>query len=219
MENNDLLKKIPLFSCLNDEEFAHLTRVAIKKNFPKNTVLLSEGDITNSLYVIQSGKVKTLINDENGKEIILSIFGPGDYFGEMAFIDGEPRSASIETKEQTKLWIFLRNDLKGILVEEPDIVFNLLRGLIERLRDTNRKVESLAFMDVYGRVARLLVDSAKGVDGRQVVEEKLTHQEIANMIGSSREMVSRILKELINGGYISVAKKQITLNKALPYAF
>ena len=213
MKAHQSLSEVPIFSCLNDEELERLDQIAVKKTFPKNTVLLSEGDATDSLYVILSGKIKTIIMDENGKEIILSISGPGDYFGEMAVIDGEPRSATIMTREPTELLIFSRSQLKVIFASHPDIVFNLMKGVTRRLREANKKIESLAFMDVYGRVARLLVQYAAPQDDKMVIEEALTHQEIANMVGSSREMVSRILKELVLGDFISIDKKIITLNK------
>ena len=215
----ELLKPIPVFSCLDDTELTHLMEVALRKTYPKNTVILSEGDVTDSLYVIVEGKVKTVITDENGKEIILSIFGPGDYFGEMALIDGKPRSATIVTRESSQLMIFSRKDLRNIFSSNPDIVFNLLKGLVERLRESNKKIESLAFMDVYGRVARFLTHSARPEGDDLVVAEALTHQEIANMVGSSREMVSRILKELIRGEFISVSSKIITIRKKLPYSW
>ncbi len=219
MKEYELLKQIPIFSCLDDEVLERLTTVAVRKKFARNTVLLNAGDITDSLYVIVSGKVKTVINDENGREIILSISGPGDYFGEMSLIDGEPRSATIVTREACQLLVFSKDDLKGVLRTEPDMVFTLLKGLVRRLRETDKKIESLALMDVYGRVARLLSQMATDRQGVQVIEEPLTHQEIANMVGASREMVSRILSELVRGEFISVEKKIITLRKKLPYAW
>ena len=219
MKENNLLHQIPIFSCLEDDELGRLGQVAVRKKFPRNTVLLSEGDITDSLYVIISGKVKTIINDENGREIILSISGPGEYFGEMALIDGEPRSATIVTREACQMFVFSKEDLKGILRSNPDMVFTLLKGLIKRLRETDKKIESLALMDVYGRIAQLLIQMAVPRDDVMVIDEPLTHQEIANMVGASREMVSRILNELSRGGYISVKKKIITIMRKLPYSW
>lgn len=213
-----MLKNIPLFSCLNDSELAAIEKVAVKKTFPKNTILFSEGDKTDSLYVICDGKVKVTINDDEGKEIILSMLGTGEYFGEMALLDAEPRSASVMTKETTELLIISKNDFMNIFSSNP-IAFNLLKGLIKRLREANKKIESLGLLDVYGRIARILNQLAKPQNEKMVIEEKLTHQEIANMIGSSREMVSLILKELSNGGYITIDKKLITINRKLPYSW
>lgn len=219
MKELDLLRQIPVFSCLDEAALRRLAQVAIRKKFLRNTVLLSEGDITDSLYVIVSGKVKTIINDENGREIILSISGPGEYFGEMALIDGEPRSATIVTREPCQFLIFSKEDLREVLRTTPDMIFTLLKGLVSRLRETDKKIESLALMDVYGRVAQLLTRMAEPQGDLLVVQEPLTHQEIANMVGASREMVSRILNELIRGDYISVEKKVITLHKKLPYSW
>jgi CRP/FNR family cyclic AMP-dependent transcriptional regulator len=213
-----MLKNIPLFSCLSESDLADIEKVAVRKTFPKNTILLSEGDSTDALYVICEGKVKVTIDDNEGKEIILSMLGPGEYFGEMALLDDEPRSASVTTKETTQMLIISKNDFMDIL-SSKQFAFNLLKDLTKRLREANKKIESLALLDVYGRVARILNQFAKSQEGKMVIEEKLTHQEIANMIGSSREMVSLILKELSNGGYITIDKKQITINRKLPYSW
>jgi len=219
VQHTNILKNIPIFSCLDEDELFELTRVANKKVFPRNSLLINEGDKTDSLYIIISGKVKAVITDENGKEVILSIFGPGEYFGELAFIDGEDRSASIITREPTEVLIISREGIRDILASNPNLAFNLLIGVVTRLREANKQIESLALMDVYGRVARLLVHLAKPIGKKLCIEEKLTHQEIANMTGSSREMVSRIFKDLVYGGYIIVKNKQITLNKQLPYSW
>ena len=213
-----MLKNIPLFSSLTDSELTAIEKVAVKKTFPKNTILLSAGDSTDALYVICEGKVKVTIDDNEGKELILSILGTGEYFGEMALLDDEPRSASVTTKETTQLLIISKNDFMGFFSSNP-IALNLLKDLIKRLREANKKIESLGLLDVYGRVARILNQFAKSQAGKMVIEEKLTHQEIANMIGSSREMVSLILKELSNGEYITIDKKLITINKKLPYSW
>jgi CRP/FNR family cyclic AMP-dependent transcriptional regulator len=213
-----MLKNIPLFSCLSESDLADIEKVAVRKTFPKNTILLSEGDSTDALYVICEGKVKVTIDDNEGKEIILSMLGTGEYFGEMALLDDEPRSASVTTKETTQMLIISKNDFMDIL-SSKQFAFNLLKDLTKRLREANKKIESLALLDVYGRVARILNQFAKSQEGKMVIEEKLTHQEIANMIGSSREMVSLILKELSNGGYITIDKKQITINRKLPYSW
>ncbi|MCP4717386.1 MAG: Crp/Fnr family transcriptional regulator [Deltaproteobacteria bacterium] len=212
------IKNIPLFTGLSDQELDSLVKVAIKKTFPKSTVLCNEGDQSNSLYVICSGKVKVTKNDEDGKEVILAMLGPGEYFGEMSLLDSEPRSASVTTKEQTEIMLFSRDDFMRIFSSNP-VASNLLKGLLTRLREANKKIESLALLDVYGRIAKLLNQLAEPQGDTLVIEERLTHQEIANMIGSSREMVTIILKELSNGEYISIDKKQITIKKKLPYAW
>jgi len=215
----DALKDITLFSGIDDESLKFLEKVAVKKTFPKNTILFSKGDETDSLYIIKSGMVKAIIVDEEGKEMILSIHRPGEYFGEMSLIDKEPRSATLITKEPTQLLIIHRKDFMEVFNSNPDMVYDLFRVLLKRLRKATDKVENFAFKDVYGRIANILNQFAKPVADEWVIEDKLTHSEIANMIGSSREMVSKILKELTDGGYISTDKKQITIHKKLPSIF
>ncbi len=212
-----MLKEIPLFSCLKDKEIEALQKVGIIKTVRKNTILFSEGDESKSFYVILDGKVHVGINDEEGKEIIFSILGKGEYFGEMALTDGEPRSAFVMTKEPTKLFMISKKNFNELLLANPDIMLNFLKGVQKRLRQASKKIESLALMDVYGRVARLLIQLAGSPGPEATVNDKLTHQEIANMVGASREMVSRVLKELTNEGYISIKKKLITIHKPLPY--
>lgn len=213
-----MLKDIPLFSGLEDNEIAALEKATIRKKFQKNAILFSEGDATDSLYIIRTGKVKIIINDEEGREVILSILGPGEHFGEMALLDNGPRSACAMTKEPTEVLIIRKKDLMNVFSSSP-IVFNLLKGLTNRLRKATKKIEDLALLDVYGRIAGLLTRLAESKNGQMQIEEKLTHQEIANMVGSSREMVSIILKELSKGGYITIDKKFITINKKLPYSW
>lgn len=209
-----------LFSGLSEQDLGTIKQASVKKVFPKNTIVLSEGDLTDSLYIVSSGKVKVAIIDEQGKEIILAILGPGDYFGEMtALEDGSARSACVVTREKSEVLILAKQYFREIISANPDIVFGLLKNSIERLREANKKIESLALMDVYGRVAQLFTQLAKGDNGRQVIADKLTHQDIASMIGSSREMVSRVMKELSLGNYITVTNKIIEINGKLPYSW
>ncbi len=193
--------------------------VSKSKIFPRNTILFSEGDPSDSFYVVQKGKVHVGINDEEGREVILSVLGPGEYFGEMALLDGEPRCAYVMTKERTKLLIISKSDFKNLLLTKSEITLNLLKGLQKRLREANRRIESLSLINVYGRVIRLLIQIAGTPDAEVVITEKLTHQEIANMVGASREMVSRVLKDLTNKGYISIQSKRIMIHKKLPYSW
>jgi CRP/FNR family transcriptional regulator, cyclic AMP receptor protein len=213
-----MLEDIPLFSDLSEAERTNLEKVGVRKKYPKNTIIFSEGDTTDQLYVIINGKIKLTINDNDGKEIILSMLGPGEYFGEMALLDNEPRSACAMTKEPTELLLFSKNDFLQIFSSNP-IASRLLQGVIKRLREANKKIESLALLDVYGRIARLLTQLGRPEGEKLIIEERLTHQEIANMVGSSREMVSIILKELSTGGYVSIDNKMITVNKKLPYSW
>lgn len=187
--------------------------VAVRKRFPRNTIIFSKGDESDSLYVVCRGKVKVVIDDEQGKEIVLSVMGPGEYFGEMAAIDGVPRSATVVTQEPAELLMVRRNDFRNILSTNPAMVFNLLKVLLGRLRKADHKIETLAFMNVHGRVVDLLMRFAEPQGQKWFVKDKLTHQEIANMIGCSREMVSRVIKEMLNDGTLSMESNRIVIHR------
>lgn len=208
-----LLRNVPLFAGLDDEQLEQLSSVSVKKSYPKNTVILCEGDKSDSLYIIVSGRIKVLIGDEEGKEVILSMLGPGEFFGEMALIDDHPRSANVESTEPCELIIIGKEDFKRCLGSNFEMTTYIMKGLVKRLREADKKIESLALMDVYGRVARVLLDMAEEQDGRLVITNKPTKQDIAHMIGASREMVSRVMRDLTTGGYIQVEAREIVLNE------
>lgn len=216
-DQHDVLGKVPLFGTLNQEELAAVARLAVAKFFHKNTIIINEGDDSDSLYVISQGKVKAFLSDPEGKEVVLSTSGPGDYFGELALIDRAPRSASVMTLEDSQFLVIGRRDFEELLDAHPRIALQLMRGLTGRLRDLTENVRSLALMDVYGRVARVLLTLAEegGGDGT-LISHRPTHKEIAARVGASREMVGRILKDLTRGGYIEVGKDSITIKTPLP---
>jgi CRP/FNR family cyclic AMP-dependent transcriptional regulator len=211
-----MLENIPLFSVLAKEELDAISRLAVTRNYPKNSVIINEGDHTDSLYVILSGKVKIFLTDDQQKEVIVAIQREGDYFGELALLDEAPRSASVMTMEPCSLLIVSRNAFERHLASDPKLAISLMRGLAARLRATTENVKSLALLDVYGRIARTLLQFAKEEDGHHVIDDKLTHQDLANMVGASREMVSRIMKDLARGGYIKTEGKRITIKDKLP---
>lgn len=213
-----MLQNVPLFANLSPAERRTLARAAIVRAYPKNSVILNEGEHTDSIYVINSGKVKVLMRDEEGKEVILSILKEGDYFGELSLIDEQPRSASVVAMEPSEMTLLLKADFLQCVASNPGIAMTIMRGLAQRLREADVKIESLALMDVYGRVARTLLQLAEPENGRLVIKEKLSQREIANMIGASREMVSRILKDLAQEGYIVFEGKHIILNEKTPVA-
>ncbi len=215
----DAFKNVDLFSGFEDQDIDVLLGHAITKTFTKNTIIINEGDESDSLYVILSGTVKIFLSDEDGKEIILNTQGPNEYFGELALIDDAPRSASVMTLDDCKVSIILKRDFEEFISKNPEICFRLIRGLTKRLRRLTDNVKSLALMDVYGRVARTLIELSEDLDGKKIVQQKLTQRDIANMVGASREMVSRILRDLSTGGYITVEKKHITINERLPAAW
>lgn len=214
-----MLRQVPLFAHVDDKTLSRLEGIAVKRTYPRNTILISKGDASDHLFVVLSGKLKVTVADDSGKEIIISWLGAGDYFGEISLIDGESRSATIITAEASEVMTISRVDFHRILKSSPALMFDLLKVLARKVRIATEKLESLAFDDVYGRLAKLLTQMAKPQDNRWIVQERFTHQDIADMIGSSREMVSRILKDLEVGGYISIDKKRITINRKLPAAF
>ena len=200
---------------LSAEELRALSAQGIVKSFPKNTIIVSEGDETDSFYIIVEGRVKVFVSDEEGREIVLATQGPGDYFGEMV-LDGGPRSASVMTLAPSRFAVIPKSRFRDFLHTHPAFSTHLIEKLIRRTRTLTENVKSLALMDVYGRVARLLLELAVQEDGRLIVEEKLTQQDIANRVGASREMISRIFKDLAAGGYISIDKKRISIHKTPP---
>jgi CRP/FNR family transcriptional regulator, cyclic AMP receptor protein len=200
---------------LGEGELEAIARVAVARGYPARTVIVTEGDDTDALFVILEGRCRAYVSDESGREAILSDMGPGEYFGEVA-IDEGPRSASVITLEPTKLLVVPAERFRTFLAENPDFAFHFIRKLLHRIRELTHNVSGLALLDVYGRVARLLMESAVEEGGRQVVHERMTQSEIAARVGCSREMVSRIFKDLVQGGYVSLEKERIVINRKPP---
>lgn len=213
------IKSISLFEELPDEDLQAISELAVTRQYPKNTLVMCEGDCSDSLYIVLSGKVKVFLNDEEGKEVTLNIQGEGEYFGELAMLDNAPRSASVMTLEKTRLAVVSKSAFDECLECNPKIALTVIQGLARRLRELTENVRSLALMDVYGRVAHTLLDLAEEKDGKLVVTQRLTQRDIASMVGASREMVSRILRDLTVGGYITSKNKIITINERLPSAW
>lgn len=214
-----ILRTIPLFEGLDDAALHVLDQHVAIRTYPKHSPVIHEGDDSSSLYIILEGKVKVFLRDEHGKEVILNFLGPKEYFGELALMDEGPRSAFVMTLEPSKFCVISRRDFLQCLAVHPDIGYKLIKHLSRCLRKLTNNVKSLALMDVYGRVARTLLQFAKAEGNRLIVTERLTHQDIANLVGSSREMVSRIMKDLISGNYISVEDKTIIIHDRLPPAW
>src|SRR5512140_1276648 len=216
-ERAQTLKAVPFFTQLSDRELDVVRAVATEKTYPKNAVVLTEGEAGDSLYMIQSGKVKVFIGDEDGREIILKILGPGSFFGEMSMIDKQPRSASVTTLETSTFLVLQHNAFEKCVEAAPRIAQMVMQVLAQRVREADRKIGTLALMDVYGRVASTLLELSVYNNGKLMVGEKLSQQDLANMVGASREMVNRILKDLSDRGFISIESKSITIiNRELP---
>jgi CRP/FNR family cyclic AMP-dependent transcriptional regulator len=211
-----LLRNIPLFTNLGDSEIAEISAQARTLQLPKNYVIINEGESSDSLYIIAAGKVKVLSGREEGKEVIFSILRPGDFFGEMALFDDQARSATVITMEHCVFNVIAQADFMRCVSGNPHVARHLLQALAQRLRKANRKISNLVLMDIYGRVAQTLMELAQEEEGKLVVRQNLSQQDLANMVGVSRETVNRILSDLASGGYIEVKTKSITINEALP---
>ena len=188
------------------------------KRFPAHAVIINEGDVADSLYILLSGRVKVYSANEAGKEVVINTHGPGEYVGEVA-LDGGVRSASVMTLEPTTCSVVTGANLRGLLASQPDFALHLIRNLIWRLRQSTEAVKGLALHDVYGRITQLLRRLARAEGDVLVVAERLTQQDIADRVGASREMVSRIFKELVAGGYIETKSGRIRILKKPPAAW
>jgi len=210
-----VLKSVPLFASFPDDQLRMLVTAVTRRSAPRGSIIMAAGDPNDSLYLIISGRLKVMMGDADGKEVILSIIGPGEFFGEMGLIDDSPRSASVVTIEPCELLSLAKRDFKKCLAENFEMAMAVMRGLVRRLREADRKIGSLALLDVYGRVARLLLDMSENVNGQKMVTKRLPKQDIAKMIGASREMVSRVMKDLQMGGYIEVRGSSILLRDTI----
>lgn len=212
-----VLERVEIFAGLNQQELTALVDSVVTKQCQKNSVVISEGDLADSLYLIESGRVKVYCSDKGGKEFIMNTLSEGDYFGELALLDDDRRSASVRTLENSTFSIIYKDDFNKVLDERPNIAKILIKNLTRRVRKLTRDVKSLALQDVYGRVANVLTDlAALQDDGTAKIIDKLTQQDIADRVGASREMVARILKDLTIGGYISFEGRQIVIHGKLP---
>lgn len=200
---------------LPPEILSAFSRLSTVRSFPGRTVILSEGDQTDSIYIILSGRVKFFLSDASGREIVLGTAGRGEYFGEMV-LDVGPRSASVLTLEASTFAVIPMREMRNVLATQPDFAMHLIIKLIRRARTLTENVRSLALMDVYGRVARLLLEVAVEQDGKWIIAERLTQQEIGNRVGASREMIGRILKNLAADGHILIEGGRIRINKKPP---
>ncbi|MBL8443735.1 MAG: cyclic nucleotide-binding domain-containing protein [Zoogloeaceae bacterium] len=209
------LRTFPLFNGLPDETLAEASRVSMMRRIPRGQAVVLAGEKTDYVYFVLTGSLKVIVSDEDGREVILSILGQGELFGEMGVFGEQPRSASVLAVVPSDLVMISKSDFKHLMHDNFEVSWRMLCNLADRLRNADRKIESLALMDVYGRVARLLIDMSEDVDGKTLVVRKITKQDIAKMIGASREMVSRVMKDLSTQGLISETDHGIVLTAGL----
>lgn len=211
----EALRKVALFEGLSEAELTALERVVVPRAYPKNAVVVNEGDRSDTLFLILSGRVKIFVSDEDQNELVLNTQGPGEYFGEMVLDDG-PRSASAMTLEPCRMGVLTRERFRAFLAEHPDVAIAVIENLIRRCRALTENAKDLALLDVYGRLSKLLLSLAEDEGGRLVVNGNLTKQAIGDRIGASREMVSRIFKDLTAGGYLQMEGKKIVIQRRPP---
>ncbi len=207
------LQGIPLFAGVPEAQLAQIAHMMFGRRVPRNKTIVHAGDLTGSFYVIVRGSAKVMNRDLEGNEVILTLLGAGECFGEMGLIDGSPRSADVVANEECELLEISKSDFKRALAENVELGLNIMKSLVLRLREANRKIESLALMDVYGRVAKLLLDLSENEGALRVIRRKITKQDMAKMVGASREMVSRVMKDLEASGYLSVESGRIVLHE------
>jgi CRP/FNR family transcriptional regulator, cyclic AMP receptor protein len=214
-----LLRRVPLFSSLPDAHIEALAAKCATRRYQKQSVIITEGERSESLYVIEQGTVRIFVSSEEGKELVLGTLGPGEYFGELALLDDEPRSASVMTAEPAVLHVMFKQTFQEVLRERPEIGFELLRDLASRVRELTETAKGLGLDDVYARVVKTLEGMSVSRDGKRYLRERLTQQDLASRVGASREMVARILKDLTQGGYISIENRSIVINQKLPSTY
>ena len=203
------------FAPLAQDTVRAIATSGVVRQFPKNAVLINEGEHGDSLFIVLAGRVKVFASNEAGKEVVIDFHGPGEYVGEMS-LDGAPRSASVMTVEPTTCAVVGRAQFREFILAHPDFALHLVEKLIGRVRHATENVKSLALSDVYGRLVRLLLSLAEQRDGRLVVPEKLTQQDIAERVGASRDMISRLMKDLVGGGYLEVQDRTIVILRKPP---
>ncbi len=209
------LKTFSLFHGLPDATLEEVSKSAMMRRFPRGQAVVLAGDQTDFVYFVLTGSLKVIVSDEDGREVILSILGQGELFGEMGIFGEHPRSASVVSVMPSDLIMIAKSDFRHLMHDNFEVAWRMMCNLADRLRNADRKIESLALMDVYGRVARLLIEMSEEVDGQSLVVSKISKQDIAKMIGASREMVSRVMKDLSLQGLIEETDHGIVLRERL----
>ena len=210
----DLIRRVPLFSMLTESQANAVADAVIKRRFKRGEMIVEQGKKSNALFILLNGRARVVTADSRGREVILATLQPGDHIGEMSLIDNEPHSATVRAEVQTDVLMLGRLEFARCLPENSSMASAVMRGLVQRLRHADRKIESLALMDVYGRVARALLEFASQTpEGELLIRERISRQDIAKMVGASREMVSRVMKDLEERGFIETQENGAILVK------
>ncbi|HQY09297.1 MAG: cyclic nucleotide-binding domain-containing protein [Burkholderiales bacterium] len=202
LSNHELIRRVPIFSMLTNEQAQTIADGVGKRRYRRGEIIVEQGRKSDALFILLSGRARVITSDARGREVILAVLEPGDYLGEMSLIDGEPHSATVRAEVQTDVLVLGRTEFSACLPESGSLSYSILRGLVARLRNADRQIESLALLDVYGRVARALLDMASEEEGQRIIRSKVSRQDLAKVVGASREMVSRVMKDLEERGLI-----------------
>jgi CRP-like cAMP-binding protein len=203
LSNLDLIRRVPLFSMLTAVQAEAVADAVIKRRFKRGETIVEQNKKTNALFILLTGRARVVTSDARGREVILAMLNPGDYLGEMSLIDNEPHSATVRAEVQTDVLMLGRTEFARCLPENTSMAYAVMKGLVQRLRHADRKIESLALMDVYGRVAHCLLEAShRTLEGELIIKDKVSRQDLAKMVGASREMVSRVMKDLEVRGFI-----------------
>jgi len=198
----DLIRRVPLFSMLTNDQAQGIADSVVKKRFRRGEIIVEHGRKSNALFILLNGRARVLTADSRGREVILAVLQPGDYVGEMSLIDDSPHSATVRAEVQTDMLVLGRADFARCLPENSSLSYAIMHGLVQRLRAADRQIESLALLDVYGRVARALLEMADYDGETKIIRNKVSRQDLAKVVGASREMVSRVMKDLEQRGMI-----------------
>jgi len=216
LSNLDLIRRVPLFSMLTAEQANGVADGVVKRRFRRGELVVEQGKPSNALFILLNGRARVLTADQRGREVILAVLQSGDYVGEMGLIDNEPASATVRTEVQTDMLVLQRTEFARCLPEPSTMAYSMLHGLVRRLRNADRQIESLALLDVYGRVARTLLDMAEDDNGVKLIRHKVSRQDMAKVVGASREMVSRVMKDLEERGVIETQEDGSVIIKDRP---
>ena len=202
LSNLDLIRRVPLFSMLTNDQAQGIADSVVKRRFRRGEIIVEHLRKSNALFILLTGRARVLTSDSRGREVILAVLQPGDYVGEMSLIDNEPHSATVRAEVQTDMLILGRTEFARCLPENSSLSYAIMRGLVQRLRNADRQIESLALLDVYGRVARTLLDMSEDQGDVKIIRNKVSRQDLAKVVGASREMVSRVMKDLEERGMV-----------------
>ena len=217
LSNLDLIRRVRLFSMLTPEQAQTVADSVTKRRFKRGEIVVEQGTHSNALFILLNGRARVLTADHRGREVIMAVLESGDYVGEMSLIDGEPPSATVRCEAPCDMLVLGRHEVARVLPDPGSMAYGIMRGLVARLRNADRQIESLALLDVYGRVARTLMDMAEDDNGIKIVRGRVSRQDMAKVVGASREMVSRVMKDLEERGQIeTLADGSVVLKQVAP---